>query len=185
MPGERERPCEIVTPPLGAERAERLEALLAPARELGFRIARESATHIHFDAAPLRSARTVARMVRFFERWGPQLRQRVGTNPACRRLGGWPDELRRTLSEPGFEDLDRLAARARLQAVGLSKYCDFNLKNVVHDLPGKPIFEVRILPGLAASAPILKNIDFFETLLRRLVEAEPTEEAAKELLRTV
>lgn len=185
LPGERERPCEIVTPPLGADRAERLEALLAPARELGFRIARESATHIHFDAAPLRSAPTIARLVRFFERWGPELRQRVGTNPACRRLGGWPDELRRTVSEPGFEGLDWLAAKERLQAVGLSKYCDFNLKNLVHDIPGKPTFEVRILPGLADSAPILKHIELFETLLRRLVEAEPTEEAAKELLRRI
>ncbi|WP_366522182.1 amidoligase family protein [Candidatus Accumulibacter sp. ACC003] len=182
LPGERERPCEIVTPPLGADRAERLEALLAPARELGFRIARESATHVHFDAAPLRSARTIARLVRFFERWGPELRRRVGTNPACRRLGGWPDELRQTVSEPGFEDLDWPAAQERLQALGLSKYCDFNLKNLVHDIPGKPTFEVRILPGLADAAPILKNIELFETLLRRLIEGEPTDEWAKELL---
>lgn len=66
LPGERERPCEIVTPPLGADRAERLEALLAPAREFGFRLAR----------GPLRRAQ------------GASLRRRVGTNPACRLLGG-------------------------------------------------------------------------------------------------
>lgn len=121
-------------------------------------------------------------MVRFFERWGPDLRRRVGANAACRRLGGWPDELRRTVSVPGFEALDWQACKERLQAVGLSKYCDFNLKNLVHDVPGKPTFEVRILPGLVESAPILRNIELFETVLRQLLEAEPTENMGRKLL---
>ena len=36
--GERERPCEIITPPLTADHAVALEDLLGPARELGFTI---------------------------------------------------------------------------------------------------------------------------------------------------
>lgn len=182
LPGERERTCEIVTPPLGADRADRLQALLVPAQALGFRVARESATHIHFDAAPLRCARTIARLVRFFERWGPALRQRVGTNPACRRLGGWPDALRETVSAPGFENLSWPAAQERLQATGLSKYCDFNLKNLVHDVPGKPTFEVRILPGLSETGLIMKQVELFETVLRQLLETEPTQNWTQALL---
>jgi hypothetical protein len=172
LPGERERPCELVTPPIERDHAARLEALLAPARALGFGLARESATHIHYDAAPLRSARTVRNLVRILDAHGDELKRIVGVNPACRRLGPWPDTLRAIVFAPEFVELDWPDAQDRLQKVGLSKYCDFNLRNFVHDLPGKCTFEVRVLPGLADTEPILAGAALFEAVLRRAIEAD-------------
>jgi hypothetical protein len=167
LPGERERPCELITPPLETDHAARLEALLAPARALGFTLAKESATHIHFDAAPLRTARAVQDLVRILEAEGEALKQRMGVNPHCRRLGPWPAALRETIAAADFADLPWPQAQARLKALNLTKYCDFNLKNFIHDVPGKPTFEVRILPGLMEAAPILEAAARIEALLRR------------------
>lgn len=172
LPGERERPCELITPPLAGDHAARLDELLEPARELGFTLARESATHIHFDATVLRSPRVVRNLVRLLDAWGPALKALVGTNPACRRLGSWPDSLHRVLDEPGFASLTWPAAQGRLRGAGLSKYCDFNIRNFVHDLPGKSTFEVRVLPGLTGSAPILEGAALFEQVLRIALESD-------------
>jgi hypothetical protein len=166
LPGERERPCELVTPPLDADHALRLEALLAPARALGFTLARESATHVHFDAAPLRSARVLRNLVRLLAAWGPALKALVGSNPQCRRLGEWPAQLREMVKTSDFSALDWPAAQARLQTLGLTKYCDFNLKNLVRDVPGKPTFEVRVLPGLMDTTAVLAGAALFEAVLR-------------------
>jgi hypothetical protein len=171
LPGERERPCELITPPIDNDHAERLDALLAPARALGFTLAHESATHVHFDAAPLRSAPVLRKLIRLLRAWGPALRGLVGVNPACRRLGDWPPELYDTVEAADFATLDWPAAQSRLRALGLSKYCDFNLKNLVHDIPGKPTFEVRVLPGLCDTASILAGAALFEAVLRVALEA--------------
>jgi hypothetical protein len=166
LPGERERPCEIVTPPIASDHAARLDALLEPARELGFTLPVEAATHIHFDREPLRDARVFRDLVRLLEQWGPALRTLVGTNPNCRRLGGWPDELHEVVEAPGFAGLAWADARERLAEVKLTKYCDVNIKNIVHDVPDKPTVEVRILPGYATSGPILEGAALFEAILR-------------------
>lgn len=171
LPGERERPCELVTPPMARDHAGRLEALLAPARALGFTLAKESATHIHFDAGPLRSARVVRNLVRLLEERGEALKRAVGVNPHCRRLGAWPAALRETVEAPDFADLSWPEAQGRLKTLGLTKYCDFNLRNFVHDTPGKPTFEVRVLPGLCDAQPILTAAARFEALLREALAA--------------
>jgi hypothetical protein len=172
LPGERERPCELVTPPIDRDHAARLDALLAPARELGFGLARESATHVHYDAAPLCSARTIRNLIRILDARGEELKRLVGVNPACRRLGAWPDALRPIVFAPDFVELDWPDAKERLQRAGLTKYCDFNLRNFVHDVPGKLTFEVRVLPGLAETGPILAGAALFEAVLRRALEAD-------------
>ncbi|BCJ56186.1 hypothetical protein Asp14428_76610 [Actinoplanes sp. NBRC 14428] len=84
--GERERPCEIVTPPLSTGHAEALEELLAPARELGFTVPHEAAVHLHLDGAPFRQPHALANVVRLFASWREALRVVLQTNPACRRL---------------------------------------------------------------------------------------------------
>jgi len=170
LPSERERPCEIVTAPLAKHHAEELERLLAPARERGFRIARESATHIHFDGAPLCSPRTFRALVSTLAHWGPALKALVSTNPSCRRLGAWPTALIATVEEPDFITLSWPEARARLSELGLTKYCDFNLKNLVHDIAGKHTFEVRVLPGMIETEPVLECAALFEAILRSCVE---------------
>ncbi|MEC9342255.1 MAG: hypothetical protein VYD64_00265, partial [Pseudomonadota bacterium] len=53
-----------------------------------------------------------------------------------------------------------------LRKLKLSKYCDFNFLNLVHDMPGKSTFEVRILPGMADAGPIVDRAGFFEAMLR-------------------
>lgn len=177
LPGERERPCELITPPIDADLSARLEALLGPARALGFTVPREAAVHLHFEAAPLRSAGAVRALVALWTTWGPTLRWLVGVNPWCRRLGPWPEKLHAVVQDPGFADLPWEAARSRLEGVGLSKYCDLNLKNMVHEVPGKPTVEVRVLPGAREARPIVEGALLFEALLRLALqqEAAPSE----------
>ncbi len=171
LPGERERPCEIVTPPIASDHAARLEALLAPARELGFTLPVESATHIHYDGARLRDARALRNLVRLVTTWSPALKRLVGTNPRCRRLGGWPEELYDVVEAPDFVELPWDEAQARLAELGLTKYCDVNIKNIVHDIPDKPTIEVRVLPGLRDTQPIIDAAALFEGVLRLACES--------------
>jgi len=146
LPGERERPCELITPPLDRDHLERLETLLSLARELGFSVPAEGATHLHFDAAPLCAAATVANLVRFLGVHAEALKERMGTNPRCRRLGTWPAELTELVATPAFLSLAWEDARQQLSQLKLTKYCDFNLLNMVRGVAAKHTFEVRILP---------------------------------------
>ena len=148
LPGERERPCELVTPPLPRrDLVPALHALLAPARALGLTVAAEAATHIHVDRSALEDTRTLRDLVHRWERDGEAIKRAVGTNPACRRLGAWPPTLRALVDAPGFTALSWPAAKARLANLGLSKFVDLNLKGLAHDLPGKPTIEARYFPG--------------------------------------
>ncbi|MFT7578756.1 MAG: hypothetical protein ACI9MR_000414 [Myxococcota bacterium] len=169
LPGERHRPCELITPPLDDDRAERLLDLLTPAQELGFLLPIEGALHIHFDAKPLRDARVFRDLVRFFSRWGPELRRRVRTNPNCRRLGGWPDALLDVVEDPDFATLSWADARSQLLTVEFTKYCDFNLRNILLEPPDKDTFEVRILPTTLDVSQVLDAAALFERILVALV----------------
>jgi len=86
----RERPCEIVTAPLVVDHEAALEALLRPARELGFTVPVEAAVHLHVDGAPFRSAHAFANLVRLFGHWRGALHELLETNPACTRLAPMP-----------------------------------------------------------------------------------------------
>ena len=93
LPSGRERPCEIITPPLDADHTAALERLLVPARELGFTVPQEAAVHLHVDGAPFRRPEAFANVVRLFGHWRQVLWAALGTNPACRRLAPLPDAL--------------------------------------------------------------------------------------------
>lgn len=121
----------------------------------------EAAVHVHLDAGPLRDPATFARFVRAMGPRFPELRAAVGTHPRCRRLGGWPAALLEVVSAPDFAGLSWAEAQARLQALGLSKSMDLDLRNVVHDVPGKPTFELRVLPGAIAAGPVLEGLAVF------------------------
>ena len=166
LPGERERPCEIVSAPIESDHLRRLDALLGEAASLGFTIPKEGATHIHFEAAPLKNARFLTRFAAITRRFGSQLRDMVGTNPACIRLGDWSREVHECIAQPGFADLEWQEARRALAAAGPSKYVDYNIANMVGDVPGKPTFEVRILPATLDSAFIIACARLFESILR-------------------
>jgi hypothetical protein len=170
LPGERERPCELVTPPLDTDHAGRLEALLATARDLGFVRPLEGATHIHFDAARLCDARGLANLVALLTRHALHLRRLCGTPPTFRRVGGLSPAVLDCVFARDFADLPWEAARARLAAAEPSKYCDYNLKNLAHARADRHTFEVRIFPTFLHAAPIVAAAGLFEGILRRCLE---------------
>lgn len=165
LPGERERPCEIVTVPLETNHAAVLTELLGEARAQGFTVPREGATHIHFDATPLLSARAIARLVEMLSAHGAALKKLAGTNPNCVRLGAWPDKLLPVVRSDAFLAMDWPAARAALAGTGVTKYCDFNLANIASENRAKHTFELRILPVWLEPEPILEAAALFEALL--------------------
>lgn len=189
LPGERERPCELITPPLDGRLETELEALLGPARALGFTVPAEAAVHLHADHTPLCSAAAVRALVRLWRTWGPSLRALVAVNPRCRRLGDWPPALVEAVEAQDFPTLTWPEARARLAALGLTKYCDLNLRNLAHDVPGKPTVELRIFPGTMSSRRIAGWAALFEGLLRRALQTEvppdPPEVVSREAVQSL
>ena len=170
LPGERERPCEIITPPILEDHASRLAALLDPAKKLGFTIPNEAALHIHFDATKLCNAKTFANIVHLFGTYGEALKRLVGTNPNCRRLGGWPEILHQLVSHPEFIELTWEEIREELEEIKLTKFVDFNLANMVHARLDKHTFEVRILPVSLEVEPIMLAAILFEAILNFVVD---------------
>jgi len=185
LPGERERPCEIVTPPYDSDHEAALERLLSVARELDFTVPAEAAVHVHFDATRLRDSAAVARLVETIGLHGKAFRRLMDANPNCLRMARNPKWLFRTVAERGFAETPWEEARERLRDRGLSKFVDFNFLNMVYDIPGKSTFELRILPGAISAAPILKRAEFFEALLNWCIEAPRTERPERKLARFI
>lgn len=174
LPAGRERPCEVVTPPLTADHAAQLERLLRPARELGFTVPREAAVHLHLDGAPFRTPAAFANLVRLFGHWRAELGAVLGTNPACRRLTPLPAALLDLVEQPWVDDegaWPRLRDAAR--AVGLTKYADVNLTQLVAERPVRDTVEVRILPGEIDGRAIVRRAAVVEALLLRCREDRP------------
>ncbi|MEV4641765.1 amidoligase family protein [Actinoplanes sp. NPDC049548] len=167
--GERERPCEIVTPPLTAGHGEALEELLGPARELGFTVPREAAVHLHLDGAPFREPHALANVVRLFAHWREPLRALLQTNPACRRLAPLPEPLVRAVDgAPSYEQLCEAAERG-----GLTKFFDVNLTQLLTDTPMRDTIEIRVLPGAITADEIVHRAALVELLLERCLDPEP------------
>ncbi|WP_432545658.1 amidoligase family protein [Kineococcus sp. SYSU DK004] len=162
LPGERERPCEVITPPLAADHAAALEALLAPARAAGFTVPAEAAVHVHLDAAPFRDVAAFRHVVRLFGEHREQLRRTFGTNPRCRRLAPLPPDLAE-LVRRDWPDWPSLRAAAARTAV--TKFSDVNLTRVLGLRPGPDTLEVRVLAGSADGAAIAEA---FAELVRLL-----------------
>jgi len=174
LPAGRERPCEIVTPPLVHGHAQALERLLAPARELGFTVPHEAAVHLHVDGGPYRRPDAFANLVRLFAHWRAPLWEALGTNPACRRLAPLPDDLVDLVEQEHPRTADgwaRLQAAAR--DVGLTKYADVNLTQLVAARPVRDTVEVRILPGSDDGHDVVRRARLVESLLLRCVDPRP------------
>lgn len=172
LPGERERPCELITPPIDSHHLERLESLLTIARSLGFTVPREGATHIHFDATPLQSVSVLANLMRLLWVFGAELRQLVKTNPHCRRLGSWRKELYELVQSSEWSSKSWEEARLCLAEFEVTKYCDFNLKNLIHPTAAKHTFEVRIFPVWLEGQSIIEAAGLFEGLLRWAINSK-------------
>ena len=172
LPGERERPCELITPPIDTDHQERLESLLKVARSLGFTAPIEGATHLHFDASPLCSSHALANLINLLWTHGANLRKLVGTNPRCRRLGAWHKSLYEVVQSPDFQMLPWEEATQHLKSVELTKYCDFNIMNFIHATEHKHTFEARIFPVWLNAQPILEATGLIEAILKRAVKPE-------------
>ena len=172
LPGERERPCEIISAPIDANHQQKIEVILETARLLGFTVPVEGATHIHFDAKPLCSANVFANLVNIFHTHGRNLKRLVGSNPKCTRFGSWDINLIKLVNEPDFRELPWEEAKARVAKLELTKYCDFNLKNLIHPIPDKFTFEARIFPVWLDSQPIIEAAALCEAVLRYAI-SEP------------
>jgi putative amidoligase enzyme len=165
LPGERERPCELITAPLNSDHDARIGHFLGLAKGLGFTIPAEGATHFHFDGSELQSAPTLANLVLLLDRYGEALKKRVGVNPKCRRLGKWPTELIEVVKEPTFRELSWEQVKERLARLNLTKYCDFNLTNLLTGRPEKTTLEIRVLPVWMEVEPIMRAARIFERLI--------------------
>lgn len=165
LPGERERPCELITAPIEFNHNERLEFLLAIAGEMGFSAPKEAATHLHFDAKPLQSPLVLANLIQILWIHGDNLKQLMKTNPSCRRLGRWSKELYETVQQAQFLCLSWEEAKACLAEIELTKYCDFNIKNIIDQNSDKLTFEVRILPVSLQAQAIIEAAGLFEAIL--------------------
>jgi hypothetical protein len=168
--GERERPCEIITPPLPGDHRAALEELLGPARELGFTVPVEAAVHLHVDGGPFRPAHALGNLVRLFAHWREPLRTLLGTNPACRRLAPLPEVLVAAADGgASAEELRKAADEGRL-----TKYFDVNLTQVIaEEPPVRDTVEIRILPGGIDAGPILDRAGLVELLLDRCERPTP------------
>jgi hypothetical protein len=167
--GERERPCEIVTPPLVTEHADALEELLETARSLGFTVPQEAAVHLHFDGGPFREVHAFANVVRLFGHWREPLRVLLETNTRCRRLAALPDELIAAAdANASWDELRAAAIRG-----GLTKFFDVNLTQLLRDCPTRDTLEVRILPGTLSTDEVIERAALVEKLLDRCCECVP------------
>ncbi|GAA1639061.1 amidoligase family protein [Actinoplanes couchii] len=167
--GERERPCEIVTPPLAHGHHEALAELLGPARELGFTVPTEAAVHLHVDGKPFRDPAALANVVRLFAHYREPLRALLATNPACRRLAPLPEPLVSAVAGNPSEAELRTAATEG----GLTKFFDVNLMQVLTDTPVRDTVEVRILPGAIDPEAIVQRAALVELLLDRCEDPAP------------
>ncbi|GIG19895.1 hypothetical protein Cch01nite_06190 [Cellulomonas chitinilytica] len=170
LPRGRERPCEIVTPPLVAGHREALERLLAPARDLGFTVPHEAAVHVHVDGEPFRSPHAFANVVRLFGHWREVLWAVLGTNPACVRLAPLPTALLDLVEQ---DSADWAGLRDAARATGLTKYADVNLTQLVSARPLRDTLEVRILPGATDGDTVVRSAALVEALLRRCLDPRP------------
>lgn len=178
LPGERERPCELVTAPWESDQQARLEALLEVARGLGCLLPVEGATHIHFEGVQLRSASAVANLVNLLLAFGPLLKSLWQTNARCTRLGSWPEQLTALVNSAGFRERPWDQARRELAEVGLTKYCDFNLANLLRDDSFCTV-ELRVLPSGLRAEPIIRAGQMFAALLERACSEVPFRPPAK------
>ena len=176
LPPGRERPCEVVTPPLRSDHAQVLEGLLAPARELGFTVPHEAAVHLHVDGAPFRRVHAFANLVRLFAHWREQLWSALATNPACRRLAPLPPALVELVEEDWQEQAGRTGWQRLQEAArgaGVTKYADVNLTQLVSRRPARDTVEVRILPGDIDGHAVVARAALVQALLSRCLDPHP------------
>lgn len=170
LPGERERPCELVSPPLLRSQIPVMERWLQGARALHFSAPLEGAIHIHIDASHFCSTIIFRNLIYLLWTYGSTLRQLLKTNPNCRKLGPVPDSIWKMVQSEQWPDLDWNQARQLLKRANPSKYLDFNFRNLIYHPPHKHTIEVRILPVWLEFEPLIMAIDLIQAVFERSLE---------------
>ena len=165
LPGERERACELITAPIKHEHQDQLNALFNIAKSLNFTIPREGATHLHFEAFEFHSAHIIRNIVNLFGTYDELLMVLFKTNHKCIRLGRWHQSIFELVEKPWFPTLSWEQVKDEFKRLPLTKYCNYNLINIIHDIQEKPTFEVRILPSTLDPFEITCAASVIETLL--------------------
>ncbi|WP_413744041.1 amidoligase family protein [Synechococcus sp. MIT S9451] len=165
LPGERERACELVTAPIKSDHHQQLSEFLCLAKDLAYTIPVEGATHLHFEALSFHSAQIIKNIVNLFDDHDQLLRRLFKTNIHCTRLGQWPQSLFNLVAQPSFTLLAWPEAKRQLQELPITKYCNYNLANIIHEIKEKPTFEVRILPSSLEALDIINAACVVEALL--------------------
>lgn len=137
----------------------------------------EGAAHIHFDPGPLCQANIIANLASTLERRGARLRLLCATPAHLPRAVGWPPTLAACVNSADFRALDWPAALARLRALGLSTYNDFNLENIAYERTDRHTFEVRIFAASAESTPGVAAAALIEGVLRHCHRATSIDRA--------
>lgn len=171
MPGERERVCEIISPPLTSELSGWVTNVTGAAAALEFVVPTEAAIHLHYDAAPFRSLDVFRRLVWAFTDTTEAVHQSFGTNPNCRRLGALPPALVETIDDLP-DDTSWPDVVTTLSTIeGITKYADVNLTALLAAIPKewKDTVEFRFLPGSIDAAEIHDLVARVDALVRHLV----------------
>ena len=175
LPGERERPCELVTAPLAVNNTQALQLYLQMANELSFEIPVEGATHFHFDGAFFSNPSIFLKTVRFLHQYRLVLRRMMNTNLNCRRIGDWPHDFLELIKTDELLQLDWEDCRKRVAETGITKYCDFNLRNLIYTSPHKHTLEIRMLPATLDSEMLLRMLRCFNAIFLYLHNEESFE----------
>ena len=165
LPGERERACELVTAPIQNNHQNQLDSLLNIAKSLCFTIPSEGATHLHFEAFEFYSAHVIRNIINLFGAYDKILMALFQTNNKCIRLGEWHHSIYDLVEKPFFPSLTWQKVKDEFKRLPLTKYCNYNLVNIIHEIPEKPTFEVRILPSTLDPFEITCAASVIETLL--------------------
>lgn len=164
LPGERERACELVSSPLLSSQLEQLDRLLKIAEVLRFSVPYEGATHLHFDGELFCDARMFQKTINFLHDHRLLLRVILEVNPNCRRIAAWKPEFLDVVNQVDFAELNWEEVRKRLKVLNISKYHEFNVRNLIQAVPDKHTFEVRILPSSLSVQPMIRAIGLFEKI---------------------
>ncbi len=170
LPGERERPCELISPPLLRSQIPLVEKWLSLAQDLHFTAPLEGATHLHIDASSFCSVDIFRNLINLLWTHGANLRRLLRSNPNCRKVGMVPESLWQIVQSESWPDLDWEQACQQLKPLNLSKYMDFNFRNMIFQIPHKYTIEVRILPVWLDFEPLIMAIDLIQALFERSLE---------------
>ncbi len=171
MPGERQRVTELISPVITGDRQPWIDLVMGAVAELGFVVPHEGATHLHYDAAPFRSAQPFRRLVTTFGEHAAGMRELFGTNPNCVRIGRLPEAIDQIVNATDFDEMPWSEIADRIAPVeGLAKYLDVNIINLIRSEPPIDTVEIRTLPSTASASDLAAMVNQVDAVMAGLLK---------------